>query len=381
MTISLASIQTTAGLIGQDLFRPRPPGWPEDFEKHLHAAADWLITAQRASGEGGLAASYSPLRKAWTPSYPETTGYTIPTLLRYAKRFDRPAARQAALEMAEYELRVQDPAGGFPAMRVRANEPYRLVAFDTGQVAFGLMAAYGETRRGDFAEALERACNWLVEQQNSEGWWDDYYGERAARAIDTRVAWALILAARLSGEKRYQAAAIRQLEWTLGQQNEAGWFASSAFKAGAAPILHTLAYTGEGLLECGLLLGEERYVLAARRMAAALADRQRGDGFLPGAFRADWGGAASWACITGQAQMALIWLRLAEAGAADGFMEAAGRGLGYAARSQALEHGDPGVRGGLPGSWPIYGSYLRLKYPNWAAKFFVDAAMIWLKNV
>jgi hypothetical protein len=32
--------------------------------------------------------------------------------------------------------------------------------------------------------------------------------------------------------------------------------------------------------------------------------------------------------------------------------------------------------GGIPGSYPIYGRYARLQYPNWAAKFFVDALLL-----
>jgi len=31
--------------------------------------------------------------------------------------------------------------------------------------------------------------------------------------------------------------------------------------------------------------------------------------------------------------------------------------------------------GGIKGSYPIYGRYAPLQYPNWAAKFFVDALL------
>jgi hypothetical protein len=34
------------------------------------------------------------------------------------------------------------------------------------------------------------------------------------------------------------------------------------------------------------------------------------------------------------------------------------------------------VRGAIAGSYPIYGRYERLKYPNWATKFFVDALLM-----
>ena len=35
----------------------------------------------------------------------------------------------------------------------------------------------------------------------------------------------------------------------------------------------------------------------------------------------------------------------------------------------------PGVRGGVKGSHPVDGGYMTYRYPNWAAKFFMDAAM------
>jgi len=34
------------------------------------------------------------------------------------------------------------------------------------------------------------------------------------------------------------------------------------------------------------------------------------------------------------------------------------------------------VRGGIAGSWPIWGAYSRFEFPNWAAKFFADALML-----
>ena len=33
------------------------------------------------------------------------------------------------------------------------------------------------------------------------------------------------------------------------------------------------------------------------------------------------------------------------------------------------------VRGGIAGSAPFYGRYERFTYPNWAAKFYVDALL------
>ena len=43
--------------------------------------------------------------------------------------------------------------------------------------------------------------------------------------------------------------------------------------------------------------------------------------------------------------------------------------------TQRLDAADPGVRGGIAGSDPVWGDYLGFTYPNWAAKFTADALL------
>jgi len=52
-------------------------------KEHLQAAMEWLCRTQDVTGCGGISAGYS-FYEGWRPPYPETTGYTIPTFLRYA---------------------------------------------------------------------------------------------------------------------------------------------------------------------------------------------------------------------------------------------------------------------------------------------------------
>ena len=92
---------------------------PDGLEAHLHAAVAWLLRAQAASGDDGLPAHYDLALGCWVASYPETTGYAIPTLLAYARQYGRDEVRQAALRMAEYELRIQLADGSFPGWAPR----------------------------------------------------------------------------------------------------------------------------------------------------------------------------------------------------------------------------------------------------------------------
>ena len=35
-----------------------------------------------------------------------------------------------------------------------------------------------------------------------------------------------------------------------------------------------------------------------------------------------------------------------------------------------------GIRGGIAGCYPVWGGYIQYGYPNWAAKFFIDALLL-----
>ncbi|TAL88652.1 MAG: hypothetical protein EPN71_14680, partial [Rhodanobacter sp.] len=47
---------------------------------------------------------------------------------------------------------------------------------------------------------------------------------------------------------------------------------------------------------------------------------------------------------------------------------------------QNVTAADGTVRGGVPGSHPRSGGYMKNRYPNWAAKFFMDALMLQLER-
>src|SRR5207249_2534503 len=54
---------------------------------------------------------------------------------------------------------------------------------------------------------------------------------------------------------------------------------------------------------------------------------------------------------------------------------AARRALNLVKRGQLMFPDDPNLRGGIPGSDPLWGGYLTYALPNWAAKFFIDAML------
>lgn len=366
----LVSFAPRASATGHSLRRSKSPEWRPN--QHLESAIAWLLYAHSIGKDGGVPAFYDLLRDAWMPSYPETTGYIIPTLLRYAERYSDHDVRRVGLEMAEFLLQVQTPEGA-----IRGWSPDSPVyVFDTGQVLFGWLAALQETGNASYRMALLRSADWLVAQQEPGGYWAQYQFGEHLKTWDVRVAWPLVLVGRAFDQRDYVEAGRRCLEWALTHQDSDGWFRYSSLEPNEPPVTHTIAYTVEALLESGILLGEKRYIEAARCTADALLAQQRPDGGLSTYWAPGWQPLNSSSCLTGDAQMALCWLRLCQLTGETRYVEAAQRTLAFVASTQSLDGHWPPVRGAIAGSWPIWGHYLRWRYPNWAVKFFSDALML-----
>ena len=144
---------------------------------------------------------------------------------------------------------------------------------------------------------------------------------------------------------------------------------------------HTIAYATRGFLECGVLLQGGRYVEAAIKVARAMANVQRSDGWLAATYDARWNPRAKYCCLTGVAQMSVNWIRCAQVAGAFELRTHAGKALSFVKRSQRLDDRDEVARGAIAGSAPIWGSYSRFEFPNWAAKFFADALMMDRDNI
>jgi len=347
-----------------------------DDKTHLAAALDWLCLAQDAreglSDAGGVSAGWS-FEDGWLPGYPETTGYIIETFIDAAETLERPDLIGRANRMIDWELSLQHADGAFPG---HYGEPgSQPVIFNTGQIIHGLLAGYLRFGRQECLAAAVRASLWLVEKQDADGCWRRSQHNDIPHTYDTRASWALLRTGLVTQEPVLQRAAVRQLDWGLRQQEHDGWFASNAFTRDAAPFTHTIAYAISGFLESGLLLGEERYLCAARKAAQALAKVQRSDGWLAGTYSRNWTPRASYCCLTGVAQMAINWAVLAVSCGEIEFTHHARLALAYLKEHHRVAARDAIIRGGVAGSYPIWGGYERFCYPAWAVKFFADAVM------
>jgi hypothetical protein len=176
--------------------------------------------------------------------------------------------------------------------------------------------------------------------------------------------------------KEYIAAAVRNAEFALGKQRPNGWFADCCLLDARRPLLHTIAYTMQGLVGIGKIAGRMDFVDAATRTAHSLRNLLTPDGFLPGQIDERFQGAATWSCLTGNAQTSIIWSELERLLNAPQYGEAATLANRYLMMRHDITSEDPAIRGGVPGSWPVSGEYGKYRILNWATKFFIDALLM-----
>ena len=349
---------------------------PDAARVHLDAAIAWLAHAQDATPDDGVSQTFLVRRRHWAASYPETTGYIIPTLYRYAHLSGDADARARALRMAHWECEVQHASGGVLAGALGdSTEP---TIFNTGQVLFGWVRAYEEEHDARFLDSARRAARWLCEVQDADGCWRRFASPMTGKqpnVYNTRSAWGLARVHQITGEQAFLDAAVGNCEWALGERQPSGWLAHNCLQDDRQPFVHTIAYAMRGLLEVGAYAQREDFLAAAVTIGDALLRALPDDGALPGRFDANWQPTVRWSCLTGDAQIAINWGRLARITGEARFSDAVPRINRFVKSTQRL-HGDPEQRGGIKGSHPINGGYHPWQYPNWAAKFFADALMM-----
>ncbi len=343
-----------------------------DAESHLLAAEAWLCRAHDASPDGGVSYGFS-LRGGWRPSYPETSGYIATTFLRLAVDRD-PAFAQRARRILDWLLAIQNADGSYPNPRYGSAG----IVFDTGQILFGLVRGYEATRDPHLLDAARRAGDWLVRVADAELRWTRNEHLDTPHVYNTRTAWALLRLNQVEFDSGREAVARRNLEWAVSQQRSSGFFDQCAFRAGVAPFTHTIAYATRGLLESAVLLDEPRYLAAARSCAEATVAHLDGEGHLPSTISPGGVSRAGSCCLTGNCQFAIIWARLHALDGDAQWRQASNRALDCVMNHQDVVTADANVRGGIKGSHPVWGAYASMTYPNWAAKFFIDA--MWLRK-
>lgn len=371
--VSLAKELWRYYLSGNRFYKDKPVG-AKLRKLGMARSVSWLLYAQQPTADNGMG-SYHMINK-WSSSYPETTGYIIPTLLQYAAANNDSNIREAAIRAADWLISIQRPSGGWQGGRINENRPE--IVFNTAQIIRGLIAVYKLGAGEKYLDHAAKAGDWLCSVQESSGEWIRFALMGQARVYDSYVDYPLLLLFRETGKEKYRQHAFRNLEWIVNEKKHVnGWFedCDNTMKRNDKPILHTIAYTIDGLLDCGVFLGERRYIEAAKTAADELKGKFDRDGYLHGRYDKDWNGSEHM-ILTACAQMSIVWMKMAFYAGNKAYASSA-----YAMNTLLLHlqnrcSGSVNTRGALSGSYPFWGKYEPFAFPNWATKYLADALML-----
>jgi uncharacterized protein YyaL (SSP411 family) len=334
---------------------------------------EWLKRAQDAGADRGV--SYGAyFGQEFDLSYPETTGYICQTFVEQAQLTGDPDLLERAIEMGDWEISIQLREGAVMGGRVNS-EPTPAV-FNTGMVLLGWSSLLQSTGEGRFAEAARRASDWMVSNQETDGRWlrgNSKFALADSTLYNIKAAWGLCEAGAVLNEERFVQAAIRNAEYCLSCQTANGWLPDCCLSDPQKPLLHTLAYSMQGLIGIGKITGRSDFIDGASRLADAQIGIMHADGYIPGRQTSDFLPAVNWCCLTGSAQTSIVWSELFSLTHDRKYLDAARTVNRYLMARHDVGNPDPRLRGGVPGSWPVWGDYGRLRILNWATKFFVDA--------
>lgn len=347
------------------------PGIPEAVDVALR----WLCRAQDSStsADGGVARHFSMIL-GWGESYPETTGYIIPTMIKCGAEMQSDEFTERSRRMLDWCISIQLPDGSFQGGTISADSRVP-TTFNTGQILLGLAVGakiFGDTK---YNQAMHRAASWLRDTQDTDGCWRRFptpFARPGEKVYETHVSWGLFEAARVAPGSGYGEAGLKQVHWALTKQRENGWFADCCLNDPDRPLTHTIGYVLRGILEAYRFSNEEAFLDAARRTGRGTLASLQEDGRLPGRLKSDWRPAASWVCLTGQVQLAYCWLMLFELTGERSFLRGARKANAFV-RKTVKTQGHPDIVGGVKGSFPIGGDYGSYEYLSWAAKFFIDS--------
>ena len=348
------------------------------FDDLILKTVNWIKTSQDNVGSGGIGCFEF---YGWTRGYPEVTGYIIPTVWDCYNLYLDKDLKERAISMADWEISIQRPDGGWEGYYEGDGMPS--IVFNSGQVIRGLLRTFKETNNEKYLESAMRAADWIVATQDSDGSWSSNNYKQMKRVYDTYVCAPLSELYIITKDKKYKKCVIKNCEFSVSNQNHNGWFslADNTLLNNEAPILHTIAYTIDGLYDVGVNLKEQKFIESAKLAADSLLHKIEIYHIISARFDNKWRRRSKYSCLTGNAQLGIIFMKLYEKESDPRYLNAALKIADFLAYTQSLNSMGQNRKGGIAGSYPIWGMYCPLKYPSWAAKYFIDLSILIKKNI
>ena len=293
-----------------------------DFNQAKEKAVSWFRD-NTIKGEG------FPVSTGQNVSYPEVTGYIIPTLYQAGEK-------EFAKELALWLVSVQLESGAFCAPD---GVPY---SFDTGQVLRGLLSVLNDIQQVE--ENIIKACDWLLTQIRPNGeittpsteMWHLPEGRMVNQNIHLYILPPLVEAGRRLNKTEYIDASSRAL----------AYYKKNSDLKSFNTLSHFFGYVMEALCD----MGETDLARAGMVQIESL---QKFNGSIPAYQNVDW------VCAPGTAQLSIVWYKL-------GVKDRADAALKYLKQLQ-------NQNGGFFGSYGKGANYFPREEIPWAGKYFLDA--------
>jgi hypothetical protein len=363
--------------------RPRQTGElsADQLRQHLALGAEWIAAAQDSQSDGGVSGGFT-FYGGWSLSYPETSGYTVPTMLNYGTLLNRPELRDRVTRMFKFLLTQQNPAEGwFPAGLV-SNNPQRSI-FNSGMILHGLNHYYRAFQSTECMDAMLRCGHWICRNVDADGTWSTHNYANLKRTYNSEVSASVAELFEITKEPVFEAAVKSCNDWIVKQQHANGWYSNcdNTERLNDRPLTHLIGYTLRGMLVGGKIHANDSWIDSAQKgLDAIMARHPLEAGLLDGRLDENWGPRLGACCVTGVAQIAISLFLLNELRPDPAYIQYA-RGLNaQIAQVQEVDNTCPGFKGGLPSSFPVWGGYERFHFNNWGIKYFMDALMLDLRS-
>lgn len=305
-----------------------------DWIAKMKLAEKWIIN-NTVYNEGII--NNSEYRK----SYPEVTGYYIPTLLKWGYR-------DLAKQYTRWLCSIQHNDGSW--YDTEGTAPY---VFDTAQILKGLVAM--ADIMPEIKVNIAKGCDWMLSRIDGDGRLvtptKEAWGKsgECSELIHLYCLTPLIDAAKILDVPQYESEARRVQKYYINNYRKE--ILDFSF------LSHFYAYVMEALCN----LGEYELAKEAMKSMSDILDEK---GYVP-AYR-----NVNWVCSTGMFQLAIVWYEL-------GDIERGNKALEYAAKLQ-------NETGGWYGSYAVsenpevlntkeFPTYIADGEISWAVKYFLDA--------
>ena len=344
----------------------------------LQGALQWIRESFNATGGQGSAHSFSPVL-GWAKAYPETSGYLVETLLKAAALPGQSDLIDLSVRCLHWLCQIQQPNGAFSGLMVGHSKPS---VFNTAQILFGFAAGLTHPAVGNAAEraawhaAATKALDWLVLQRQPKGGWSTgaYVPEYPDPTYYTRLLWGMLHMADVLRRTDVEAVVhdemLRYAKRFTPQHSVMEW----GFWPDKPAHTHTIAYTLEGFWQLAQRFQAGQVTEQTLLSVETLLHKRAQHGRLAGAYDVHWNADLRYRCVTGHVQLSILCGQIGQWLGRPDLLDAAQSLFDEVAAAQCRLPWSP-VYGAIPGSVPFWGPYLRGRFPNWAAKFWVDALM------